>query len=313
MRSALRRAEGSLRSRDDLHLLAGITAVSAWGLGPIFMRATSVTSPTVSWYRLIVGVPLMVLAAVWSGNRPTLSMMRRTAAPSFLFALSMVAGFEALKTTSVANATLIATLQPAFVMIVAPRMFGERLKLRHMGLAAVSMAGVSLVVLAASSTSGASLHGDLIAAANVLLWSSYFLMAKRVRLAGTNTWSFLACVFTWSLIFVTPWALAVADDKWAMQPKDWLLISAIAVGPGMVGHGLMTWSQEALDVTMASLLGLLTPVVATTGAWIVYGQALAPAQIAGAAVALGALAALVRDQRNDPVSRMSPPEDPLLS
>lgn len=311
--SNLRSAATTVRSRDDVHLLAGLTAVTAWGIGPLFMRGTSVTSPTVSWYRLLVGVPVMFVAAWWSGHRPTWTMMRQTALPSFVFAVSMVAGFTALKETSVANATLIATLQPAVVMLVAPRLFGERLHARHVALAGLSMAGVSVVVLAASSTSGASIRGDVLAAINVLIWTTYFLMAKRVRLAGTNTWAFLSCVFTWSLVFVTPWSLVVADDLWSMQPHDWVLVSAMALGPGMLGHGLMTWSQESLDVTLASLLGLLTPVVATAGAWLVFGQSLGAVQMLGAVVVLGSLALLVRDQRQEVSPRLSPPEDPLLS
>ncbi|MGE3327094.1 MAG: EamA family transporter, partial [Acidimicrobiia bacterium] len=78
---------------------------------------------------------------------------------------------------------------------------------------------------------------------------------------------------------------------------DWLLIFALIVGPGLMGHGLMTWAQKFLDVTTTSLLNLGAPVVSMIGARVFYDQSLRPVQMVAGVVVLVALAGIVLAQR----------------
>jgi drug/metabolite transporter (DMT)-like permease len=59
----------------------------------------------------------------------------------------------------------------------------------------------------------------------------------------------------------------------------------------------MTWSQSHVDVTIASLLGLLSPVVSTALALVFLGELLTPWQLIGAVVVLASLGLLVANQR----------------
>lgn len=286
-----------VRGRDDIHVLAAITAVSAWGVGPILNKAMSVDTPAIVLYRMVVGVPMMLAMAYATGGGLTRELMKKTALPGLLFSLSFVTGFASIKMTSIANATLITTIQPVLVVFVAPKLFGEKLRARQLVWSAVSMAGVLVVVLAAASTSGARLSGDLMALVNVVLWTVYFLMSKRLRLDGVHSWSYLSAVFVWAAIVIIPFGLIASNDVGAMKTSDWVYVIAMAVGPGVVGHGLMTWAQSHVDVTLASLLGLLSPVLSTVGAWWAFGESLTLWQMVGAVAVLGSLALLVAEQR----------------
>lgn len=296
MSTALGRARTSLRERDDIHVLAAVTAVFAWGVGPILNKAMTVGTPSIVFWRMVVGLPMMIVMAYATGGRLDKEVMRRTALPGILFAASFITGFASIKMTSIANATLVTTLQPVLVLFVAPRLFGERLTSKKMAFSAVSMGGVLVVVLAAASTSGAHLSGDLMAAGNVVIWTGYFVLAKKRRLDGVHSWSFIAAVFTWAAMVVIPFGAVTSTDLGAMTTKDWLCIAGMALGPGVVGHGLMTWSQSHVDVSLASILGLFSPVISTSLAWVVFGQSLTPVQIGGAVVVIWSLIALVRLQ-----------------
>jgi drug/metabolite transporter (DMT)-like permease len=72
---------------------------------------------------------------------------------------------------------------------------------------------------------------------------------------------------------------------------------AIVLGPGMVGHGFITWAHHYVDVSVTSTLTLASPVVAIIGAWVVYSESLSAVQVAGAAAVLAALGVLVHGQR----------------
>lgn len=285
-----------LRDRDDAHVIAAVLAVTAWGIGPVLNKSMEVDTPAIVFWRMVLGVPMMLFMAQQFGSGINRRVLRLSALPGILFSLSFITGFASVKMTSIANATLVTNLQPVLVLLVAPKLFGERLRKSQLGLGAVSMAGVLIVVLAAASTSGAKWTGDVMAAVNVTIWTAYFLIAKQRRVDGVDSWSFLAGVFVWASVVVLPFGAIASNDLGAMTAKDWWCVIGMALGPGIVGHGLMTWSQSHLDVTLASILGLLSPVISTALAWVVFGESLTALQMVGAAIVIWSLAALVRSQ-----------------
>jgi drug/metabolite transporter (DMT)-like permease len=289
-------ARTSLRERDDIYILAALTAVSAWGIGPILNKSMSVSSSTIVFYRILIGAPVMTVMAYLNGGRITKELLRKSSVPGLLFGASMIAGFAAFQHTSIANSTLVTTLQPVLIMFVAPKMFGEKLTARKILYSVTAMAGVLIVVLAAASTSGAHISGDLLAVVNVVIWTAYFVMAKVRRLDGVHSWAFLASVFMWAAVVALPFGLITSNDLAAMTTKDWVLITTMALIPGVVGHGMMTWSQSHLDVSLASLLGLLSPVISAVLAWLILHQTLTPMQLVGGLVVLVSMGLLLRVQ-----------------
>jgi drug/metabolite transporter (DMT)-like permease len=81
--------------------------------------------------------------------------------------------------------------------------------------------------------------------------------------------------------------------------------------PGVLGHGLMTWAQKHLVVTVSSLMTLGSPVVSAVGAWIWLDQTMSWVQCVGAAVVLAALGAIGVNARLEAVRAATlsdPPE-----
>jgi len=297
--SPITRFRDALNQRDDVPLLTAIVAVCFWSATPLFVRGVSTSTTTVIFWRFMVATPVMIFVAYLAGGHLTKELFFKSFWPGVLFAGSLVTGLTALRETSIANATLIMSLQPVLVLMIAPKLFKEKVRITQVVSSAVAMIGVTVFILAAASTSGATIRGDLIAFSNLFVWTGYFLLSKHVRStgAGAHSWSFLAIVFVWSSLFVAPWALATSDDIGGMTTKDWILVVCMVLLPGVLGHGMMTWAQRHVDVTVLSLLMLLQPVLGALGAWIVYDQHLNGLQIFGGVLVLGALAAIVRESR----------------
>ena len=288
--------KGSFRSRDDIHVLAALLAVTAWGIGPIFNKALSVSTSSIVFYRMLFGLPIMIVMAYMNGGSLNKAVIRKAAVPGFIFGMSFISGFAAVKMTSIANATMVGTLQPVLVLFVAPKLFGEKITLRKLLYSISAMIGVLVVVMAAASTSGAHLNGDLLAVLNVFIWTTYFVMSKKRRDEGIHSWSFLAAVFLCAAIIVLPYGAITSNDLGAMHVSDWWYVMGMAVGPGVIGHGMMTWAQGHIDVSLASMLGLISPVISSVLAWFVFHQSLTPLQLLGGVIVLASLAALVRMQ-----------------
>lgn len=281
------------RESNDVAVPAVLLAVVAWGLGPLMVRGMSVDGTTVALYRMWLGTPVMFVAArVW-GQPMALAVLKKCVVPGVFFGLSMMFGFQAARTTSIAAATLISHLTPALMVLGLGRLLGERTELRRLPFALVSLFGLVLVVLVGSNSDGASLKGDAFALVNVTCWTVYFIILKRTRDAGIDGWTFLSGVFLVGSIVITPWCLVASDDLTSVNGKDFLLLGGMILGPGLVGHGLVTWASRHLDATVTSLLTLLGPVVSVVGAWLIYDQSLGWNKVIGAALVLGGLAGTV--------------------
>ncbi len=286
------------QGREHLAITIGAVAVVAWGFGPLLVRGIDASAPTIVFWRLWLATPVMVAAAYLSGGRLSLPLLKTVLVPGVLFGVSMMVGFTSFQTTSIANATLIGALQPALMLFIGPLLFGERSGSRQALLVVIALAGIGTVVLGASQASGASLYGDVLALINLGLWTAYFVRVKQVRNQGVHAGALIAGVFCIAALTVSPWVLLTSDDLGAIHGSDWMLIVAMVLVSGLVGHGLMTWAQRHLDITLASLLTLGGPVISAIGAWVVFGQQLSSVQIAGALVVLAALGAIVLEVRS---------------
>jgi len=284
--------------RTHLPLIAAVAAVIAWGFGPLFVRGIDADASVIIFWRVIIALPIAVGVAFAAGGRLTPGLVRRAVPTGICFALSIIAGFSSFQKTSIVNATLIPALSPALVLIVASRMFGERRSRTEVVCAAIAFGGVALVVVG-SHASGGSVYGDLLAVANLLVFTGYFLLAKQIRADNVHSWSFLAAIFVVTSIVVTPWSLVVTGGVEPLHGSDWLLVLGLVLLPGMVGHGFMTWAHHYVDVSVTSTLTLANPVVSIVGAWLLFSESLVVVQIVGAVIVLLSLGAIVRRQRGD--------------
>lgn len=278
----------------------------AWGFGPLFVRGVDASAPTIVFWRLWMAAPVMVAAARVTGGRVSWPLLKTVFVPGLLFGASMICSFTSYQWTSIANATLIGALQPVLMLLIGPLLFGDRTAARQILFAVIALAGIGTVVLGAHQSSGASLRGDMIALLNLALWTAYFVRVKQVRNKGVHSGALIAGVFCMAAVVVSPWVLLTTRDIGGVHGTDWLLIAAMVLVPGLIGHGFMTWAQRHIDITLASLLTLANPVISAIGAWMIFGQALGGVQIAGAMVVLGALGGIVLEARANAAAEAIP-------
>ena len=206
-----------------------------------------------------------------------------------LFGLSLIVGFTAVLDTSVANATLINNMMPVIVVLIAHFVFRERVRARQFVAVAVSVVGLMIVVLARDSSGDASLWGDFLAVVNLGIWTWYFLRTKRLRDEGVESWSLIATITVVAGMVAVPLCLVMSDDLGAVHGIDWLYLVSMVVGPGVLGHGLMTWAAKHLA---GHGVGAAHPRVADRvrrGSLVWLDQSMNLLQVVGAAIVLAAL------------------------
>jgi drug/metabolite transporter (DMT)-like permease len=276
--------------------LAVAVAIGSWGVGGVLVKALSVGGLTLAFFRLWLGAALMAGILAASGRRVTLGSVRAATPAGLIFGVNVALAFTSIRHTTVANATLISALQPALVLLVAGPLFGERVTRREVAWTGVAIAGIAVVIAGAEGSPEWSPSGDMLAFGALLTFTAYFLVSKHVR-ETSGTIELMAVVQLFAAIVVTPIALLAPGGVDLPSPVDWIIILSIVFGTGVGAHLVVNWAHRYVDVTVSSLLMLLVPVVAGVSAWLFLGEALSPLQMAGSAITLVALLAVVRSVR----------------
>jgi drug/metabolite transporter (DMT)-like permease len=286
-----------------LGIAAAGTAVASWGLGNVMAKFIALTGPSLSFDRFWFGATYTVAVATACRRRVFWRGLRLAAPAGLAFGLNTVLFFSAVKLTSVTNATIIAALQPALVLCVVGRLFGERVRPDVIAATALALGGAVAVVAGGRAGGGDNLAGDALAGLALILWAAYFVGAKQAR-REMGTLEFQAAVTVVAAVTITPVALAYGAPLWSgWGTAGWVVL--LAIGPGG-GHYLMNWAHEHTSLTLASLTTLAIPVVAMAGAAVILGERITAVQLAGTAVVLGSLAAVVLRGGQQPTRAASP-------
>ena len=283
--------------RPGAPLAAALTAVTVWGIGPLFVTAIDTSGLVVATYRLALGAPVMWIINRLLGGRVDRELFRLAAPAGVLFAGDIVLGFSSFEHTSLAIATIIGALFPALVLVVSGPMFGERVRAIDVGLFVVALGGTGVVVSQGAQGDSSAL-GVGLSVGSLVVWTAYFLYVKRKRLDGVPAFAFMTAVITAGAIALVPYTLIVSDDIGTVRGFDFFWLFALILLPGAAGHGLMTWAHGFISANVASILTLAGPVVTITGAWICFDQDLSGAQFAGIAVVFVAIGGVLLGHRN---------------
>lgn len=143
--------------------------------------------------------------------------------------------------------------------------------------------------------------------------AGYYLIAERGAEKhdpiGLTTWSMVVGGVLISLVSA-PWTLpfhllGARTTVGGAHPGVWLLLVLIAVVSTALAYLTGILSLRWVSSTVASVLGVIEPALATITAWLVLGQTLDQVQIVGGIVLLGG-AALVQLASRTPVPAVEP-------
>lgn len=290
------------RERGPEGATAGLAAVIfgavAWGSTGIFVKEIRLAALPITFYRLWLGVVLLGALLLVRRRPLSLALMLRSVLPGLFLAADIALFFSALKLTSVAVATVIGALQPALVLMVAGRLFGERVGWRVVIWTVVSIGGIAAVAVGPGVPRGEHLTGDALAVGALIAFTGYWLVSKRVIGVSADSDRYTFGVMLVAAVAITPVALLCGQPLAPVRPADWFWLALLALVPGS-GHLLFNFAHRFVDVSVSSVVSAGSPIVASLLALLVLGERLDAIQVAGGIVAVLAIAA-VAYQAADP-------------
>jgi drug/metabolite transporter (DMT)-like permease len=255
-------------------------------LAPVIVAGGEVHGTVMAFWRAGLGFVAFGIYAL-ARRQLTFHVLRLSAVPGLCFAGAIGLFFWAAQITSIANASLITTLQPIVLMVAGIAMFGERVTGRDWFWAAVAILGAAVIVLAGDSGGTGDIKGDLIAAISVIIGVGYFVYGKRT-LETVDPHVFMAGMLFWGTLLLTVMALIARAPILPGSGPDWVRVGAVALFPGF-GHLLLSYAQNRAPLALMGVIQLLMPVNATLLAYWFLDQSVTTFQVVGMAVVIGAL------------------------
>lgn len=274
---------------------AALLGVVMWGSFSVLARkAGELDGLGLAFHRMWMGAAAALIALRVSGTRVSWRIIVVSAPGGALFALDVALFFTALKTTTIANANIISSLQPVLIALVVGKLFGERLDRWFFVWSTVALVGVVTVLTGSAASNGDtwSLHGDVLAVAATCSWAGFFVASKQARKTLTSL-EYLAGLLVVAWVVITPVALLSGTPLAVDGAGTWVVIALIALVSGGLGHWLMNWAHGHIPLATASLLTLVIPVAAVATSAVVLDEAITAQQVMGIAVVVTALSMVI--------------------
>ena len=285
-------------------------AAGLWGtLGLLFRAlhdAFGLSALTIAFLR--AGIALTILVVVLAIIRPRLLQVPLRALPFFaVYGFCGVAAYyfsytQAVIQTTVTTAVVLLYAAPAFVTLIAWRVWGEPLGARKIIALALAFVGCALVARAYDPAQlSLNLIGLGFGLAAGFTYALYTVFSKSA-LQRFSLWTALTYALLFGTLFLAP--LQTLDDfAPLLQPGAWAFLLALAVGPTLGSLALYSAGLRRVPASNASLVATIEPVVASTLAFIFLGERLEFLQMVGGAMVIAGAVWLSLDRTNAVLAR----------
>ncbi|MBB4211265.1 EamA-like transporter family protein [Rhodothalassium salexigens DSM 2132] len=282
-------------------LLAGAVGI---GFAPIFVRLASeagVDPVASAFWRMALATPLLGLSAAWvaranaarrgpppdgalpaPGHRRGLVFM---IAAGLFFAADLSLWHWSITLTSVANATLLTNLSTVFVPLFGFFVLGQRFRGSYLAGVVLALGGAALLVGLSLDLGGTRPLGDLLGVATAVMYTGYFLSTAAARRYVSTPVTVLA-VTGGAALALLPVAILSGDNFWPTSAIGWAPLIGVALISQVAGQGLIIFAVRHLPPAFTVVSLLIQPLVAALVAWVLFGEALGPVELAGGAMVL---------------------------
>lgn len=284
--------------------------VVLFALGPVLVADADISGTAFSFWRLWIGVGILGVAGAvhrrLTGATATGRGLAWAGACGVAFAVHQIMVMTAIQATSVVDVTLMNTVAPVVVGVLAVPLFGERPGARFRAWSAVAMAGTAVLAIAGSSGPSGDPSGMALAVGNVVFFALYFVGTKAAR-PHIATVPFLFWVVLAAAVSVSAWVAVTGEAVTPLGGADLGRVAFMALLPGALGHFAITWSLRWVPANLPPVIMLSIPVISGALAWVLLGQSIRAVQVvAGVATVAGVLGAV-----RSPSARALGANDPL--
>ena len=283
-----------MRALSTRGYLLVVAAAGLWGTLGLIFRALyddfGLSALTIAFLR--AGIAFVILVIVLSIAQPRLLKVTPHALPFFaLYGFCGVTAFyfsytQAVIQTTVTTAVVLLYTAPAFVTLIAWRVWHEPMDARKVVSLTLAFLGCALVARAYDPAQlSLNLIGLLIGHAAGFTYALYTVFSKSA-LERFSLWTALLYALLFGALILNPLQTKDRIEPLVQKPGVWLVLLALAVGPTLGSQALYNAALVRVPASNASVVATMEPVVASVLAFLFLGERLEFLQMVGGAMVI---------------------------
>jgi DME family drug/metabolite transporter len=284
-----------------------VAAAGLWGtLGLVFRILHDdylLSSLAIAFLR--AALAFIILVAFLLFTHPQRLKLDPRALPFFaLYGFCGVTAFyffytQAAIQTTVTTAVVLLYTAPAFVTLIAWRIWGEPLGARKLFALVLAFPGCALVARAYDPAQvSLNLLGLAMGMAAGFAYALYTLFSKFALTRYASPTALLYALL-FGALFLIPFQTLDGFAPLVSRPRVWLLLLLLAVGPTLVALAWYNSGLRRVPASNASLVATIEPVVASLLAFSFLGERLELLQMVGGAMVIAGAVGLGLDGSKD--------------
>jgi len=271
--------------------LAVLGVVIAFSLSSTLVKRADSPGVLVAFWRLVIVSVVWNLILLGTGRHVTVRDVRNALIPGIFFGLNLAIFFVGATHNNVANAALIGSLAPFFIVPIGAKLFAERISRRALVFALVAFGGLGLVLFSAPPNGDASFQGNAFGVIAMLLWTAYVVSTRQFR-GAMDVATFMATISPIAAVAVFPLAIS-NGDVFGLSAKGWTFTLILTFLTGVAAHGLNVYAQKTIPIGTIGIAQVVQPALAVVWSFLLLGEALNNWQITGIVIVVGGLLAFV--------------------
>ncbi len=273
----------------NLFILVFATIAASWA-APL-IRLCHSDPLVIAAYRMIFAS--LILLPVYLSQRERVVLPRGRERWLVALAGAFLAGhftvwITALTLTSVSSATVLVTIQPLFLTVLAHVILKERVDRWGYLAIVLALTGAALISWGDFRLSEGHLVGDLLALSGALL-AAFYLLIGRTLVGKLGTINYTLPLYATSALLLTAAMFIFGKTHLPGQTHDYLWFILLAVVPTLLGHSLFNYSLKRFKAHLVGIVILGEPIMASVWALMLFGESPTLMTVLGAALIFAAI------------------------
>jgi drug/metabolite transporter (DMT)-like permease len=278
--------------RATLGVAVGVATVSTAAV-LVRLAQAGVHSLVVAAWRLTLATLFLAPFALATRRAEMRRLARRdwwyVLGAGFALALHFAAWIASLAHTSVAASVVLVTANPLFVGLASFLFLRSRPARRLITGLVVATIGGLLIGLGDVEEGGHRLIGDALALVGAVGAAGYFLVGRHLRVR-LSLLAYVFPVYGVAAAVLMGSVLLAGLPLLPPDPRSWLWLLLLALGPQILGHSSLNWALRYLSATYVTLAVLGESVGSTLLAWWLLREEPSSWALAGGVLILAGIA-----------------------
>jgi drug/metabolite transporter (DMT)-like permease len=289
-----------LKIKINLILVVALISISTSSIIARFLP--DVSSIVIALWRLVFA---SVAVWIYSFFKPQRKIKKNNIVlfilSGFLLGLHFVCFYQAVKLTSIANATLLGITAPMFTLLIERFVFKRKFKkIVFIGFL-IALIGTIIITGMKFSLTTDSEIGKLYGLSAALCIAFVYLLANKIR-TETSTVSYTRLLYFIAAMFLFVIAYANGENIFELNKSNFLWLFALGLFPTILGHSLLYYGIKYTSPTIIASVPLGEPVIATILAWMIFFEKVSIITLAGGILILCGVYLIIV---NSPRARLS--------